>query len=140
MTKHVFLYALASLALLASGCALLKDSAPAARMTAQYATFKVIDGDPDRAAKVLRLVQDAQSYVTGGPRVSIAALEQAARDRIPWQRLNPGDHVLIDAILTEARKRLELKIGAGVLDPDQRVQLSEFLAWIKGAADAVAQR
>lgn len=140
--KHYFaaLTAVVLLAVLATGCALLQDSAPTVQLTTQYATLKVVNGDPERAAKVVDLVTNAKQYVEGDSSVTIAALEHAARSRIPWDDLDPADVLLIDAILSQARERLELEIGAGLLNPEQRVQLSTFLSWIESAAYAVAQR
>lgn len=122
-----------------SGCALLESQPATAQLTTQYATLKVIDGDPERADKILSLVAEARQYVDDADNVAIGVLDEAIRSRIRWERLDPADRLLIDAVLQRARERLEFEIGAGVLDAEQRVQLTTFLGWIEDAARALAQ-
>lgn len=121
--------------MLVSGCALLSGEQTAReRLAVQYATLKVIDGDPARAARVQALVAEARQYLTGGAEVTIARLDAEARARIDWQRLEAADRLLLEAVLLEARQQLTERLGAGVLDEGQRVALDAVLGWIEGAA------
>jgi len=58
---------LAMLAIVAlSGCALLQDVDPnSKRLAIQYATLKVVDGDQDKAARVLELIERGRQYLNG---------------------------------------------------------------------------
>lgn len=125
---------------LTAGCASTGENSQLTEsLFVKYATAKVIANNPDKAVAVLDLVEQAKQYVDSDTgTVSIAALDQAARDRIPWDRLDAADQMLVDAVLVEARQRLEQAIGDGILDADQRVRLSRVLGWIEQAA-ALAQ-
>lgn len=133
MSIKLFLIA-AALTLLA-GCSLLDTvSDDRNQLAVQYATAKVIDGAPAKAQRVADLVAEARDYVADGATVSIARLDSEARQRIDWQRLDPADRILVDAVLTSARERLQFEIGEGVLNAEQRLQLSAVLDWIEAAA------
>lgn len=118
-----------------AGCSVLQSLEPDTKQLAvQYATLKAVDGDPAKAARVVDLVREGRQYVTADASVSVAALYDGVRDRINWQSLDPADRILIEAILTRARDRLQDEIGVGLLDPDQRLQVLTVLDWIEAAA------
>lgn len=132
---HFKVAAVLGLALAFAGCSFLQSIEPDTKQLAvQYATLKVIDGDSDRAARVVDLVQEGRQYVESGASVTVAALYEGVRDRIDWQSLDPADRILIEAILTRARERLREEIGVGLLDPDQQVKVLTVLDWIEAAA------
>lgn len=119
-----------------SACSLIPDAGTAESLTVNYlmskATTRIVDGDADRADRVLSAVADARAYVTGGDSVTIGALYEAAVDRI--QPLQPADRILITAILDNVRARLETAISAGKLEESQRVSLLQSLDWIERSA------
>lgn len=126
----------ALLALLLTACSALPASGTTESLAVNYlmskAATRIIDGDGDRAARVLDAVEDARRYVQAGDTVTIGALYTAAIDRI--QSLEPADRILVTAILDNARARLETAISAGQLDQSQRVSLLDTLDWIEAAA------
>lgn len=135
MSRSVTWLFLPLLALLVSGCSFLQSIEPDTKQLAvQYATLKVIDGDADKAARVVELVQEGRDYVQSDASVSVAALYEGVRDRINWQSLDPADRILVEAILTRARERLRDEIGVGLLDPDQQLKVLTVLDWIEAAA------
>lgn len=131
--KALFAAVVAAFAL--AGCSVLQSLEPDTKqLSVQYATLKAVDGDPAKAARVVELVQEGRQYVTADASVSVAALYEGVRDRINWQSLDPADRILIKAILTRARDRLQDEIGVGLLGPDQRLQVLTVLDWIEAAA------
>lgn len=133
--------AMLALAVVLTGCSFLQSLEPDTRQLAvQYATYKAIDGDLAKAARAVELVQEGRQYVQADSSVSVAALYEGVRDRINWQSLDPADRLLLEAILTQARDRLQSEIGAGLLDPDQKLQVLTVLDWIEAAASGYASQ
>jgi len=128
----------ALIAITLSACSLIPDSGTAEALTVNYlmskATTRIVDGDADRAAKVVKAVEDARQYIETGEMVTISALYDAAIGRISG--LDAADKILIGAILDNARTRLEAAVSTGQLDAQQRVSLLETLDWIEQAASA----
>lgn len=125
------------LALSLAGCSALPESGTTEALAVNYlvgkATTRIVDGDADRAERVLAAVEDARRYVESGDTVTIGVLYDAAVDRI--QNLDdPADRLVITAILDNVRARLETAISSGGLDESQRVSLLDTLDWIEQAA------
>lgn len=143
MKKHIVMAIVATFAFLAlSGCGILEsmqDNPETARITTQYATAKVIDGDPDRADRVADIAKKARETVGKDAVSTVSALDAYVRSKIDWNSLAPEDNMLIDAVLTRAAERLEEEIGSGALDADERVQLDTFLGWIEDVAERGVQ-
>jgi hypothetical protein len=121
--------------LLLSGCSVLQSMNPDTRQLAfTYATAKAINGDQERADRVIELVERGREFVERSDSVTISALYEGVRERINWQGLDPADQILISAILTTARDRLNEEVGVGALDESQRLRVLTVLDWIEGAA------
>lgn len=132
--KKVLLGIIAFSFTLLSGCAFLQENPDTAKLTTQYATAKVIDGETDRAQRIIDIVSEARATVGKDAVSTVAALDAFVRSKINWSSLAPEDSILIDAVLANAADRLEQEIGAGLLSPDQRVLLDTFLGWIEDTA------
>jgi hypothetical protein len=129
--------------LMLSGCSVLQgmqDNPDTARLTTHYATAKVIDGDADRAQRVIDIVSKARATVGEDAVTTVSALDAFVRSEIEWSQLAPEDSVLIDAVLTRAAERLQEEVGAGLLSGEQRIALDAFLGWIESAAKRYDQR
>jgi len=132
--KRIGVFALIiSLALMA-GCSFIEENPNTARLTTQYATAKIIDNDSDRAARIVAIASEARATIGEDSTATIAKLDDYVRSQIRWNSLAPEDSILIDAVLSNARDRLQEEISAGILDPDQRVALGTFLSWIEEVA------
>jgi hypothetical protein len=124
---------LAMLAIVAlSGCALLQDVDPnSKRLAIQYATLKVVDGDQDKAARVLELIERGRQYLNDEESITIAAIDGSVRELIRWDNMDNADRILVDNILLTARKRLMEEIGAGILDTDQKEKVLIVFNWVE---------
>lgn len=119
-----------------AGCAALSGVDDGSkRLAVFYATAKVIDGDQTKAGRIVDLIQEAREYVSGDPEVTISALYEGVVERVNWAALDPADQIIIEAILLEAKARLQEEIGVGLLSPEQRVKVSTVLNWIEAAAN-----
>jgi uncharacterized protein YceK len=136
--KKVLLCLIAFSFTLLSGCAFLQDNPNTAKLTTQYATAKVIDGDTDRAQRIIGIVSEARATIGQDAVSTVAALDAFVRSKINWSSLAPEDSILIDAVLANAADSLEQEIGAGLLSPDERVLLDTFLGWIEDTAKRYA--
>ena len=117
-----------------AGCSFIEDNPNTARLTTQYATAKIIDNDSARAARIVVIASNARATIGENSTTTIAELDDYVRSKIRWNSLSPEDSILIDAVLSSASDRLQEEISDGLLDPDQRVALSEFLSWIEEVA------
>ncbi len=129
----VWLCGLAALALM-TGCSWMRENPESARIMVQYETLRVLDGDVDRAQRLVTMVQRGRQFVLQGDQVAVSYLADAARAAINWDSLPPQDQLLVDEALTAAQRRLEERLGGGWLRPEQRLELDEFLGWIEAAA------
>lgn len=135
MRKSVFYITLMAMAMvLFSGCSFVEDNPNTARLTTQYATAKVIGGDSERAARIVEITSQIKLTIAEDTSATIAALNTYVRGEIRWEKLEPEDTILIDAVLSNAVARLEEEVSAGLLDPGQRIQLTTFLTWIEEVA------
>ena len=119
-------------------CSTLQSNDMRAQLAVTYAAEKIIRTEPARAVRVLDEVEKARAYLISDEPVTIAALDRSVKSRINWEKLDPADRVLINAVLIEARERLEFEIGSGVLDEAQRVKVGAVLDWIAATAQQYA--
>lgn len=115
-----------------SGCATMQENETLTRAAFEYGTLKVIDGDPDRAERVVDLMDDLIVIASGDATVEF--LSERLRDEIDWGKLSPADTILVNAVINEVSARLQEQVGDGLLDPDQRLQVTQALGWIREAA------
>ena len=136
MLRLILFPFLVALAALLGACSVLDSMQPDTKQLAvQYATLKVINGNPDKAARVVELVQEGRAFVEDGAvTVTVAALYDGVVERVNWDKLDPADHILVAAILTQARARMEEDLGVDLLDDAQRVKVLTVLDWIEAAA------
>jgi len=124
------------LALCLGACAWMKDNPQTAKLIIQVATMKVIEGGGDkvtRAQRVSVIVGDAKSLL-GGEQLSLPALRQAITFRLANEDLTPSDQLLADALVDAVDAELQKRIGEGLLNPEQVIQVKDVLDWITEAA------
>lgn len=125
------------------GCAILQGDGSAGeefavRSAVQLATSKVIDGDAERAARVVKIAGQARELVAGDATAALDEIEQAVRDEIRWERLSPTEQQVASDLVELVRAELEARIGDGALDPEDRVAVRTVLDWIIEAAERSA--
>lgn len=130
---------------LLSGCAVLsgdgtKGQEFAVRSSIQLATVRVIDGDTDRADRVVTVATQARELVSGDTTAALDDVEDAVRDEIRWDRLTPVESQVASDLIELVRAEIEARIGDGVLKGDDRVAVRNVLDWIIDAAERAVER
>lgn len=120
--------------LFAPACQTLTDSGEPERLTVQYLTLKYIDGDRDRALRVVDRV-DEISAVVENENLLIAELRSRVDEIIPWSDLGVEEMFLIQELMDIIQAELDANIQTGVIPEDQRVYLQTYLGWIRQIAD-----
>ena len=124
-------------ALLLAGCSFLQDNQASARLTVQYATLKVIDGDLDKRDRVVEIAERALDRLDDTPEATVHAVVGEVREQVPWSNLDAADKILIDALLTELESRLIERYGDGVLSEEARLGAATVAQWVISAARMV---
>ena len=118
-------------AMLFSGCAVLETIAKDEnKLAVQYATLKVIDGDTQKSDRLKSWLTEARNYVDNGAEVSVSYLAEEARIRIKDKISDPADMLLAMAVLNEAERRIQERLGEGALAEGERVKLLAVFDWI----------
>jgi hypothetical protein len=104
-----------------------------AKIATQYATAKYIARVPaaEQAAKAARVraVVVAVESIATGETVSLAVLEGAIRKQLPAD-LKPEDLIAINGLIAIVMAELQARVGDGLLNPDQRLQVSMVASWV----------
>ena len=115
-----------------TGCSVLSTIAEDEnKLAVQYATLKVIDGDTEKADQLKGWVTEARNYVDGSAEVTVSYLADEARARISDKISDPADMLLAMAVLNEAERRIRERLGEGLLEQEQRVNLLTVFDWIE---------
>ena len=125
--------------LLFSGCALLEQveqSPLAAHIAVQQATLRYIDGDVEKAQRVVDVAEQVKEYAAGT--VTIALLDVYLRAQIKWDKISMADALLLDALLVELSERMEQKMGEGELSPEDLASVERVVGWVIMYASMVA--
>ena len=131
MMKQLMTAALVSLL---AGCSFLTTHSATAKIATQYATIKVIDGDPGKAARVASIATEVRRYASGEPHLTVDRLIQAVRDRIDWASLDAADTLLVTALLDHLRAELTARLGPDILPGDLRLAADKVASWVAAAA------
>lgn len=123
---------------LASSCATLENNPASAKLVTQYAVLKFAeqssaDKRAERIANVQRVATDVKAIAAGEP-VSIGLLKAAVGAEIAKLNLSPADTMLANALVDMLAIELSERVGEGILDPDQLVQVAKVMDWIIEAA------
>lgn len=125
------------LGFLLPACALLDfvETNPAtAQLTVQYATLKYIDGDQNRADRVLAVTERIRAHVDDDEVVTIAVLDDRLRSYINWGQLDEADTLLLNALLEQVKRELQERMGEGFVSEHDRVRLHRVIDWVETAA------
>jgi hypothetical protein len=126
--RFILIAALAAL----SGCASFSGSATE-KLVVQAATMKFIEADLKNADRIEKAASAARVWLdTDG--VTIADLKQAMLDRVATSDLPPSDRLLASALVDVVAAEIDVRIGAGVLDPERKATVNTVLGWVEQAA------
>jgi hypothetical protein len=117
-----------------TGCLTTQSKTLVVQVAVQLATTKVIDGDRDRAARILA-ISSAVRAVAGTSRFdSVALLDSYIRTKIDWSKLTPEQTLLANLLLDTIRTELEARVGTGILTNDKLLVVAQVASWIESAA------
>jgi hypothetical protein len=114
-----------------SGCALLEQveqSPLASHIAVQQATLRYIDGDVEKAQRVVAVAEQVKEYASGT--VTVALLTTYLRAQIKWEQLAVADVMLLDALLLELESRLVERMGEGELSPEDLANVEKVVDWV----------
>lgn len=134
--KKLNLAAALVLGLYLAGCSTIERHENTARLAVTYATLKGVEKglDPVRT----RAVAESAKAIVSGEAVTLAGLKEAISAELAGLDLSPADRFLADALVSAIAQELQLRIGTGVLSPEQKVQVSEVLQWVIDATALAA--
>lgn len=126
------LIAVAALIAALSGCASFSGSTTE-KLIVQAATMKFIESDLKNADRIEKAAAQARIWLdTDG--VTIADLKQAMLDRVNASDLQSSDRLIASALVDVVAAELDVRIGAGVLDPEKKATVNTVLGWVEQAA------
>ena len=125
-------------ALVIAGCASFDAGSTGARTAIEAATLKYIDGDRERAERVHRitsgLLEEAEAETEQPIRKTLDAIEERARERIEWSRLDEAEALVVHRVIDAARAEIEHRVQQGTVDERQSVAIRTVLIWIRDIA------
>lgn len=130
----------AILAVLLSACSTTggQPSNATTELLVQYATLKVIANNPERAQRVVTIAQQALDQLSDPTAsVTVALIENAVRSQIHWEKLDPADTLLANALISMVHDELVARVGDGLLPADKLVQVKAVLEWVVAAGALV---
>ena len=125
------------LMLMLVGCVTIPDTF-SAKFAVQQGTLRALDEDPEKAARALEILEKVRPAVAEET-VTVGVIDQYVRDQISWENLSMADAQLLIVLLDRMKEELEVRIGSGVLNPDQRESMERVMDWIQEAAELVVK-
>lgn len=117
-----------------SSCSLTQERPETARLLTHAATYKIIDDDTNRAVRVIEIASEVRSIAQSDPDLTIAATIASTRSLIRWEKLDQAERLLVEAVLSEVKIRLEDRFGTNPLPEDLRLTVNAICTWVIEAA------
>lgn len=118
-----------------SACSLLNDRDQRLQLAVTYATGKLIEQSSDiTGAGVAAAVVRARAIVEADELVTVIDLTSRIRAALDLDQLGPADQLLVDALLMEVQREFVIRLGDGLLKPEDRTSILTFLQWVELAA------
>ena len=118
------------------GCQTIKDQPLIAQVAVQYATIKVVQDHPERAARVVEIARTLRTSAEDEA-ATVALLEVLIRAKINWASLDAADRLLVDTLIIGVRQELLNRLGDGVLSAENKLVVAQVAGWIEAAALSV---
>lgn len=112
--------------------------APTAKLSIQYATMKVVAGDPARAARIVEIIDSTlaeKPTVTWTPETMAAQIKSV----VDWQKLDQADRFLVNSLINVVATEVALRVPPGNIGVP-RGEVAEVLGWVREAALISARR
>ena len=122
-----------------AGCATLTTLAgnPIVQTGVKYGIIRLLSDHPDKQPQALAVIKEVRRYSTQEADATIDDLAQRAMEAVPWSRMNLADQIVAQDMILYASNYLKDMVGDGVLEPDQKVAVRDFLLWIENAVKLV---
>ena len=120
-----------------AACALIQSNNSTVQLLVQQSVIKSINGDKDRADKILLQIGQIRQLLDKDEEISLANLSDALIAKI---NLGSVDHELAKIIILQIQINLEKQINDGVLNPDDKISILNVLDWIESAALSAVPR
>lgn len=121
-----------------SACAMFSEVTPSTKQLAvKAATFKVLDGDIDRAETLVSWIDEAIPFIETEPEARLDFLLAEFRARIPWDELDIEKQLIAEAVINQIADDLKNEFPSNLLTPDQRIRLINVLNWSREAAKSL---
>ena len=130
MKTCIYATAVAVLAIAISACSVLTPS----ELRLRVAVAEYVDGDVERAERVIEWAQDSQAALEHREYVNWSDLRAAADKRIPWDELKPYQRVRAMDVLANVEAELAQRVEDGKLPAHAIVELTDILRSIERAA------
>jgi hypothetical protein len=117
------------------GCATIPDSF-GAKVAVQQGTLRAIQEDPEKARRALEIVEKVRPSVDEDS-VTVGLLVEYTRAQINWTKLTMADAQLLHMLLDYMQEELSTRIGAGILDAEQKASIERVLDWVQESAELV---
>lgn len=121
--------------LFSTACVTVPDTITA-KVAVQQGVLRAIGNDVEKAQRAIEIIEEVRPNVSE-ELITIGLLHDYVYSEINWQSLSVADAQLLIFVLSYGKTELEKRIGAGVLDPDQRESVSRVLDWSREAAELV---
>lgn len=123
--------------LMVAGCATFEQHETSAKLVTQYATLKYIEQIPtdqkaERKARIVAVATDVKALASGES--TLSALQAAVNQQLDKAGLSPADRLLANGLVEILVAEIQIRVGEGVLSPEQRVQVVEVIDWVLQAA------
>jgi hypothetical protein len=115
-----------------SGCASFQGSTTE-KLVVQAATMKFCEANTGNCDRIEKVAAQARVWLdTDG--VTIGDLRSAMLERVNSSDLLPSDKLLATALVDVVAAEIDVRIGAGVLDPEKKATVNTVLGWVEQAA------
>lgn len=135
--KRIYQASIIAIISLLSACATLDQHQASFRLVTQYAVLKFIEQSPaehraERANRIFAIATSLKPLVSG--ETSLELLQQAVAKQLDSASLSPADRLLADALVQAIVDEAKIRIGGGVLTPDQQMKVISVLDWVISAS------
>jgi chorismate mutase len=109
-----------------------------AKLAVQYAVYKYTQGEPERAARVREVVNEASELLERDVSVTVPALKAAIIKQVDLTKLDPADQFLALGVIDAVAFELAERVGDGKLNSEKLLRVKQVLEWVLEQAQATA--
>lgn len=126
-----------------SGCTVVewgKENPASAALAVKSGTLAFVEQvEPvsrriERAKEVIAVVGYVKNQIDSSTQSTVSGLAARVRNEIAWDSLDAYERLLLDSLIFSVQKRLEERIGTGVLDQEGEIVVKAVLNWAEQAS------